>query len=115
MAHRVDAIGSGTISLVEYVNSQFDRTVTWDDAAWLAEQWPGPFVIKGLLTAEDALRAREIGATAVMISNHGGRQLDSAPAPIDCVQPIREAVGNTIELIVDGGIRRGTHIIKALA
>jgi L-lactate dehydrogenase (cytochrome) len=115
VAHRVDAIGKGTISLVEYVNSQFDRTVTWDDAAWLAEQWPGPFVIKGLLTAEDALRAREIGATAVMISNHGGRQLDSAPAPIDCIQPIREAVGDTLELIVDGGIRRGTHIIKALA
>jgi L-lactate dehydrogenase (cytochrome) len=113
--HRVDAIGKGSMALIEYVNSQFDRSVTWDDVAWLAEQWNGPFVIKGLLSPEDARRARDVGATALMISNHGGRQLDSAPAPMDCIGAIRDAVGSDLELILDGGIRRGTHILKAIA
>lgn len=115
VVHRVDAIGAGTISLIDYVNSQFDRTVTWDDAAWLVEQWDGPFVIKGLQTPADAERAVQIGASAIMISNHGGRQLDGAPAPVDCVAPMRDAVGDALQLIVDGGIRRGTHVLKALA
>lgn len=115
VAHRVDALGSGAMSLIDYVNSQFDRALTWEDAAWLAEQWPGPFVIKGLQDPEDARRAVEIGASAIMISNHGGRQLDSAPAPVDCIAPIRDAVGDALELIVDGGVRRATHIVKALA
>lgn len=112
--HRVDALGGGAMGLIDYVNSQFDRTVTWDDAAWLAEQWDGPFVIKGLQSADDAKRAVEIGATAIMISNHGGRQLDSAPAPVDCIRPMRDAIGNKLELIVDGGVRRGTDVLKAL-
>jgi L-lactate dehydrogenase (cytochrome) len=115
VVHRVDAIGGGAMGLIDYVNSQFDRTVTWDDAAWLIEQWGGPFAIKGLQTADDAKRAVDIGASAIMISNHGGRQLDSAPAPVDCIRPMRDAVGDAIELIVDGGIRRGTHVLKALA
>ena len=115
VVHRVDALGKGAMGLIEYVNSQFDRTVTWDAAALIVEQWGGPFVIKGILTAEDAVQAREIGATAIMISNHGGRQMDCVPAPIDSLRPIREAVGGEIELIVDGGIRRGTHILKAMA
>lgn len=113
--HRVDAIGSGTISLIDYVNSQFDRTVTWDDAAWLAKEWGGPFALKGVLSPNDAKRARDIGVSALMLSNHGGRQLDCAPAPVDCIAPIRDAVGSDLEIIVDGGVRRGTHIIKALA
>jgi L-lactate dehydrogenase (cytochrome) len=116
VVHRVDKLGqNGAMSLITYVNDQLDRTVTWKDAAWIAEQWDGPFVIKGLQTAEDAKRAVDAGASAIMISNHGGRQLESAPAPVDCVVPIREAVGDLLELIVDGGIKRGTHIIKALA
>ena len=115
VAHRVDALGKGAMGLIDYVNSQFDRTVTWDDAEWLAAQWDGPFVIKGIQSPEDARRAAEIGASAIMVSNHGGRQLDGAPAPIDCIAPIRDQVGNDLELILDGGIRRGTHIIKALA
>ena len=116
VVHRVDKLGqNGAMSLITYVNDQLDRTVTWKDAAWIAEQWDGPFVIKGLQTAEDAKRAVDAGASAIMISNHGGRQLESAPAPVDCVVPIREAVGDSLELIVDGGIKRGTHIIKALA
>lgn len=115
VAHRVDALGKGAMALIDYVNSQFDRTVTWDDVAWLAEQWDGPLVIKGLQSAEDAQRAVEIGATAIMISNHGGRQLEGVPAPFDCIESMRDQVGDQLELIVDGGIRRGTHIIKALA
>jgi len=115
VAHRVDALGGGAMGLIDYVNSQFDRSVTWDDAAWLVEQWDGPFLVKGLQSAADAKRALEIGASGVMISNHGGRQLDGAPAPFDCVEDMREAVGDQLELIVDGGIRRGTHVIKALA
>lgn len=115
VAHRVDALGGGAMALIDYVNSQFDRSLTWDDAAWLAEQWDGPFVIKGMTTPADAKKALEIGASAAMLSNHGGRQLDSSPAPFDCIAPIRDAVGDQLELIVDGGIRRGTHILKAIA
>jgi L-lactate dehydrogenase (cytochrome) len=115
VAHRVDAIGSGTIGLIDYVNKQFDRSISWRDAAWLVEQWGGPFAIKGLLRAEDARQAASIGATAVMLSNHGGRQLDSAAAPVSCVPAIRDAVGDALDIIVDGGIRRGTHVLKALA
>ncbi|MEQ8691744.1 MAG: alpha-hydroxy acid oxidase, partial [Pseudomonadales bacterium] len=115
VSHRVDALGGGAMGLIDYVNSQFDRTVTWDDAAWLAQEWGGPFVIKGLQSVDDARRAVEIGASAIMVSNHGGRQLESTPAPVDCIPAIRDAVGDSLELIVDGGIRRGTHVIKALA
>jgi L-lactate dehydrogenase (cytochrome) len=115
VVHRVDALGKGSMGLIDYVNSQFDRTVTWDDVAWLVEQWDGPFVIKGMTSVADAQRAVEVGATAVMLSNHGGRQLDGVPAPIDTLTPIRDAVGDQLELIVDGGIRRGTHVVKALA
>jgi L-lactate dehydrogenase (cytochrome) len=115
VAHRVDALAGGAMGLIEYVNSQFDRTVTWDDAAWLAQQWDGPFVIKGLQSVEDIKKARDIGASAVMVSNHGGRQLEGAPAPVDCIPALRDAIGDDLELIVDGGIRRGTHIIKAIA
>lgn len=115
VAHRVDALSQGAMGLMEYANAQFDRSVSWKDAAWLAQQWQGPLVIKGLSTVADAQRAADIGATALMISNHGGRQLDTCPAPVDCVAPIREQLGDSIELIVDGGIRRATDIIKALA
>ena len=115
VAHRHDALSKRPMGLMEYLNGQFDRTVVWDDAARIVEQWGGPFLIKGLQSVEDAKRAVEIGATGIMISNHGGRQLESTPAPVDCVAEIRDAVGDSLELIVDGGIRRGTHIVKALA
>jgi L-lactate dehydrogenase (cytochrome) len=115
VTHRVDVLRKSTVSLVEYVNAQFDRTVGWKDVAWLIEQWGGPFVLKGLQSAADARRAREVGASAIMISNHGGRQLEGAPAPIDCLPAMRDAVQGDVELIVDGGIRRGTHVLKALA
>lgn len=101
--------------VVEYINNQFDRSLTWKDVEWLAGQWDGPLVIKGVLTVEDCRKAANSGATAVMLSNHGGRQLESAPAPIDCVARVADALHDRLEIICDGGIRRGTHIVKALA
>ncbi len=112
---RPEALKGSTTSVIEYINDQFDNTISWDDAAWLAEEWGGPFVIKGIHSVHDALQAKSIGASGVMISNHGGRQLDGVPAAINCLAPIRSAVGEQMELILDGGIRRGTHIAKALA
>ena len=114
VAHRAETLDD-EMGLMDYVNSQFDRSVTWDDAAWMIREWDGPFAIKGVQTADDAKRCAEIGASAIMISNHGGRQLDGVPAPVDCVAPIRDAIGDKLELIVDGGVRRGTHVLKALA
>jgi L-lactate dehydrogenase (cytochrome) len=105
----------GQLPVMEYINQQFDRSVTWKEARWLAKIWDGPFAIKGILSAEDARRAVDIGASAVWISNHGGRQLDGVPASIDCVRAVRSAVGDDIEIILDGGVRRGTHVLKALA
>lgn len=103
------------MSVMDFMNSQFDRTVTWKDAAWMIEQWDKPFAIKGILSVEDAKMAVEVGASAVMISNHGGRQMDGCPAPIEVLGDIVDAVGDKIEVILDGGIRRGTHILKALS
>ena len=101
--------------LIEYVNRQFDPSVTWEDAAQLASDWSEPFVIKGLQSAEDAKRAVDVGATAVWLSNHGGRQLDATTEPFDCIAPVRRALGAETEIVVDSGIRRGTHVFKALA
>jgi len=101
--------------IIKFINEQLDRSLTWRDVEWLAERWGGPLVIKGIQTLADCRRAVESGATAVMISNHGGRQLDSAPAPIDCIAPIADALRDRLEIICDGGIRRGSHVIKALA
>ena len=115
LSESIDPRKSGALSIFDYVNQQFDPSVSWNDVAWLRERWQGPLIIKGILSPEDARQAREIGATAIMVSNHGGRQLDSAAAPIDCIPAIRDAVADDLELIVDGGVRRGSHIFKALA
>jgi L-lactate dehydrogenase (cytochrome) len=102
-------------SVAAYINSQMKRSIDWDDAARMIEEWGGPFAIKGIMSVDDAKRSVEIGATAIMISNHGGRQLDGSRAPFDQLPAIVDAVGGQIEIIVDGGIRRGTHVLKALA
>jgi L-lactate dehydrogenase (cytochrome) len=115
VAQRVGSLQTSTTSLIDYVNRQFDRTLSWRDVEWLTAQWNGPFVIKGLQSVADAKHAADVGATAVMVSNHGGRQLDGTPAPVDCIAAIVDAVGNRLEVILDGGVRRGTHVIKALA
>ena len=81
----------------------------------MRERWDGPLVIKGVQTVEDCRKAADAGATAVMLSNHGGRQLESAPAPVDCIADVADALRDRLEIICDGGIRRGNHIVKALA
>ena len=106
---------SAKMSVVDYINTQMKRSIDWDDAAAMIEEWGGPFAIKGVMSVADARRCVDIGASAIMVSNHGGRQLDGARAPFDQLQAILDAVGGEIEVILDGGIRRGTHVLKALA
>ena len=88
---------------------------TWDDLAWLREQWGGPFMVKGVMHADDARRAVDIGATAISVSNHGGNNLDGTPASIRALPSVADAVGSQIEVLLDGGIRRGSDVVKALA
>lgn len=99
----------------EWFASQLDRSFTWDDAETLRKDWGGQFVIKGITSVEDAKIAASIGATGIVISNHGGRQLDHAPTPLEVLPEIVDAVGDRLEVLVDSGFRRGTDIIKALA
>ncbi len=107
--------GSGkAVSIAEYFNTMLDTSMDWRTAAAIREQWGGTFVLKGVMSAADARRAVEIGADAIMVSNHGGRQLDGSRAPFDQLREIVDAVGGEIEIICDGGIRRGTHALKAL-
>jgi L-lactate dehydrogenase (cytochrome) len=101
--------------LMGFINEQFDRSVTWDDARWLRERWGGKFAVKGLATPDDARRAVAAGADAVWVSNHGGRQLGTAPASIDTLPAIAEAVAGDAEVVLDGGVRRGSDVVKALA
>ncbi len=103
------------MSVKDFIDSQFDRSLTWKDVEWLADEWDGPLVVKGVQSVADCRKAANAGATAVMLSNHGGRQLDSAPAPVDCIADVADALHDRLEIICDGGGRRGTHIVKALA
>jgi L-lactate dehydrogenase (cytochrome) len=94
---------------------QLDPSITWQDVREIISRWRGPFVLKGVMSADDARRAADAGVTAIIVSNHGGRQLDGAAAPLDVLPQIVAAVGNRIEVILEGGIRRGVHVLKALA
>jgi L-lactate dehydrogenase (cytochrome) len=102
-------------SVMDYINEQFDPAMNWKDAEYCVKKWGGPFALKGVMSVEDAKKAIDIGCTAIMISNHGGRQLDGSRAPFDQLAEIVDAVGDKIEVILDGGVRRGTHVLKALA
>ncbi len=115
VVEHVGDIGRQGTSVIDYVNAQFDRSADWSDLDWLRKQWTGKLVVKGLLMAEDCRRAADIGVDAVIMSNHGGRQLDGTGAPIDYLPAARDSVQSRIQLIVDGGIRRGTDVLKALA
>jgi L-lactate dehydrogenase (cytochrome) len=114
---RAASVGDGStpVSLADYINGQFDPSFDWDDIAELRTRWRGPLVLKGIQTDEDALLARDVGADAVVVSNHGGRQLDGAPATLEMLPAIKEAIGDELEVFLDGGIRRGSDIVKALA
>ena len=101
--------------VMEYINEQYDPAMSWKDAEYCIKRWDGPFALKGVMSVEDAKRAIDIGASAIMLSNHGGRQLDGSRSPFDQLEKIANAVGGKIEIIVDGGIRRGTHVLKALS
>ena len=109
------ALAGGAASHAQFVNRQFDPTVTWDDIALLREHWNGPLIIKGIMRADDAVLAVEHGVEGIIVSNHGGRQLDHAQSSIEALPPIAEAVAGRAELYLDSGVRRGTDIIKALA
>ncbi|MCB2079957.1 MAG: alpha-hydroxy-acid oxidizing protein [Novosphingobium sp.] len=104
-----------SISIQGYFTDMLDRSMTWQTADRIRQDWGGTFCLKGVMSVADARRAVEIGADAIMISNHGGRQLDGSRAPFDQVREIVDAVGGEIEVICDGGVRRGTHVLKALA
>ena len=98
-----------------WVDSQFDPSVTWEDIAWVREHWDGKLVVKGVLDPEDARRAQAAGADAVVVSNHGGRQLDSVPSTAVVLPAVADAVGDQIEVLADGGIRTGLDVVKFLA
>ena len=101
--------------VMEYINEQYDPAMSWKDAEYCIKRWGGPFALKGVMSVDDAKKAVDIGASAIMLSNHGGRQLDGSRSPFDQLEKIVDAVGGKIEIIVDGGIRRGTHVLKALS
>jgi len=107
--------GGSPVTLSDYVNQQFDPALSWADVDWLRSVWDGPIVIKGIQTVDDAVLAADAGVEAIALSNHGGRQLDSAPAIFDLVAPVADAVGGRTEIICDGGVRRGSDIVKAVA
>ena len=98
-----------------WVDAQFDAGVTWKDLDWVRQNWPGHIVVKGVLDADDARSAAEVGASAVIVSNHGGRQLDGAPSAISVLPRVVDAVGGKLEVLMDGGIRSGQDVAKALA
>jgi L-lactate dehydrogenase (cytochrome) len=107
--------GASPVTLADYINTQFDPALSWGDVDWLRSVWDGPIVLKGVQTVEDAVLAAERGVEAIALSNHGGRQLDGAPAAFSLVAPVADAVGGRVEIICDGGVRRGSDIVKAVA
>jgi len=107
--------GERAVDLAGYMNAQFDHGLSWDDVAWLRTVWDGPILVKGVQAVEDAVLAVEHGVEGIILSNHGGRQLDTAPAPFDLVPEVAEAVAGRIEVLCDGGVRRGSDIVKAVA
>jgi L-lactate dehydrogenase (cytochrome) len=110
----VEAGTGEAVSIAGYFNTMLDPSMTWETAEQIRQDWGGTFVLKGVMSAADVRRAIEIGADAVMVSNHGGRQLDGSRAPFDQLREIVEAADGRIEVICDGGVRRGTHVLKAL-
>ena len=113
-----DFVQEGTninISIGDYFSTMLDQSITWDSISDIKNKWGGHLCLKGIMSVEDAKKAIDVGATAIMVSNHGGRQLDGSRSPFDQLAEIVDAVGDKIDVICDGGIRRGTHVLKALS
>ena len=106
--------GQGPMPMIDVAAALASSTVTWQDMRWIRQAWSGPLIIKGVLTGEDARRAMDEGASAIVVSNHGGRQLDCVPASLEVLPEIVAAVNGRIEVLVDGGVRRGTDVVKAI-
>ena len=117
MANMIEHLphGADALKTIDTVNSQFSAAVDWNEARKLLELWDGPFMLKGIQSVGDAVKAAELGASGIIISNHGGRQLDCAPATLDLLPGIVNAVGSQVEVLIDGGIHRGSDVIKAIA
>ncbi|MBV8412964.1 MAG: alpha-hydroxy-acid oxidizing protein [Alphaproteobacteria bacterium] len=108
-------MGGGTLSIQRYFTEMLDPAMSWDDVAKMVEFWDGQFCLKGIMSVADARRAVEIGCTGIILSNHGGRQLDGSRAAFDQLAEIVDAVGDRIDVMIDGGVHRGTHVLKALS
>jgi L-lactate dehydrogenase (cytochrome) len=108
-------MGGGVMSISRYFTEMLDPSMTWDDVAEMVRYWDGQFCLKGVMAVEDARRAAEIGCTGIVLSNHGGRQLDGSRTGFDQLAEIVDAVGDRIDVMMDGGVQRGTHVLKALS
>ncbi|AVX05178.1 L-lactate dehydrogenase (cytochrome) [Maritalea myrionectae] len=109
------SMGGGTSSIGGYFTEMLDPTLNWDDVAQMVRDWDGQFCLKGVMTVEDARRAADIGCTGIVLSNHGGRQLDGSRTPFDQLAEIVDAVGDRLDVLMDSGVQRGTHVLKALS
>ena len=108
-------LDGGALSISRYFTEMLDPSMSWDDVAEMVRHWNGPFCLKGIMSVEDARRAAEIGCSAIVLSNHGGRQLDGSRSAFDQLAEIVDAVGDRIDVMMDGGVQRGTHVLKALS
>ena len=108
-------MGSGTMSIGRYFTEMLDPSMNWDDVAEMVREWGGPFCLKGVMSAADARRAANIGCRGVILSNHGGRQLDGSRSAFDQLAEVVDAVGDRLDVMMDGGVQRGSHVLKALS
>src|SRR5208337_902614 len=108
-------MGGGAMSIGRYFTEMLDPSMNWDDVAEMVRHWNGPFSLKGIMSVDDAKKAIDIGCKGIVLSNHGGRQLDGSRAAFDQLGEIVDAVGGRIDVMMDGGIQRGTHVLKALS
>lgn len=108
-------MGNGVMSISRYFTEMLEPSMSWDDVAEMVQQWGGQFCLKGVMSVEDAKRAAEIGCTGIVLSNHGGRQLDGSCTGFDQLADVVDAVGDRIDVMMDGGVQRGTHVLKALS
>jgi isopentenyl diphosphate isomerase/L-lactate dehydrogenase-like FMN-dependent dehydrogenase len=108
-------MGGGATSIGDYFTNMLDPSMNWSDVAAMVKQWNAKFVLKGVMSAEDARRAVDIGCAGIVVSNHGGRQLDGSRSGFDQLAEIVDAVGDKLDVLMDGGVHRGSHVLKALS